>query len=56
MLSSKPRQEDLEVLRELLEASKVTPLIGRTYRLREVPEAIRYLVEGHGGGKVAITV
>jgi NADPH:quinone reductase-like Zn-dependent oxidoreductase len=57
MLSSKPRQEDLEVLRELIEAGKVTPVIGRSYPLAEVPEAIRQLVEGRGGGgKVVITV
>jgi NADPH:quinone reductase-like Zn-dependent oxidoreductase len=56
MLSSKPRQEDLLTLRELIEAGKVTPVIDRTYPLAEVPQAIRYLVEGHGGGKVVITV
>jgi NADPH:quinone reductase-like Zn-dependent oxidoreductase len=57
MLSSTPRQEDLQVLRELLEAGKVTPVIGRTYPLVEVPEAIRQMVEGHGGGgKSVITV
>jgi NADPH:quinone reductase-like Zn-dependent oxidoreductase len=56
MLSSKPRQEDLQTLRELIEAGNITPVIGRTYPLREVPEAIGYLVEGHGGGKVVITV
>jgi NADPH:quinone reductase-like Zn-dependent oxidoreductase len=56
MLSSKPRQEDLQVLRGLIEAGRVTPVIDRTYLLSEVPEAIRYLVEGHGGGKVVITV
>jgi NADPH:quinone reductase-like Zn-dependent oxidoreductase len=57
MLSSKPRQQDLQTLRELSEAGKVTPVIDRTYPLREVPEAIRYLVEGHGSsGKIVITV
>jgi NADPH:quinone reductase-like Zn-dependent oxidoreductase len=56
MLSSKPRQEDLQVLRELLEAGKVTPPVSTTYPLAEVPEAIRQLVEGHRGGKIAITV
>jgi NADPH:quinone reductase-like Zn-dependent oxidoreductase len=56
MLSSKPRQDDLQVLRELLEAGKLTPVIGRAYPLGEVPEAIRRLVEGHGGGKIVITV
>jgi NADPH:quinone reductase-like Zn-dependent oxidoreductase len=57
MLGSKPRQEDLQTLRGLIEAGKVTPVIDRTYPLREVPQAIRHLVEGHGGGgKVVITV
>ena len=57
MLGSKPRQEDLETLRELIEAGKVTPVIDRTYPLPEVPEAMRYLVEGRGGsGKIVITV
>jgi NADPH:quinone reductase-like Zn-dependent oxidoreductase len=57
MLGSKPRQEDLQTLGELIEAGKLTPVIDRTYPLREVPQAIRYLVEGHGGGgKVVITV
>jgi NADPH:quinone reductase-like Zn-dependent oxidoreductase len=57
MLSSTPRQEDLQTLRELIEAGKVTPVIDRTYPLVEVPQAIRYLVEGHGGaGKIVITV
>jgi NADPH:quinone reductase-like Zn-dependent oxidoreductase len=57
MLSSKPRQQDLQVLRELIEAGKLTPMIGRTYPLGEVPEAIRQMVEGQGrGGKLVITV
>ena len=57
MLSSKPRQEVLQRMRELLEAGKVTPVIDRTYPLGEVPQAIRCLVHGHGGGgKVVITV
>jgi NADPH:quinone reductase-like Zn-dependent oxidoreductase len=57
MLGSKPRQDDLQALGELIEAGKVTPVIDRTYPLAEVPQAIRYLVEGHGGGgKVVITV
>jgi NADPH:quinone reductase-like Zn-dependent oxidoreductase len=57
MLSSTPRQKDLQTLRELIEAGKVTPVIDRTYPLAEVPQAIRHLVEGHGGaGKIVITV
>jgi NADPH:quinone reductase-like Zn-dependent oxidoreductase len=56
MLSSKPRQDDLQRLRELLEAGEVTPVVDRTYPLAEVPEAIRHLVEGHGRGKTVIAV
>jgi NADPH:quinone reductase-like Zn-dependent oxidoreductase len=48
--------EDLLVLKELIESGKITPLIDKTYPLSEVPEAIRYLEEGHARGKVVITV
>ena len=52
----KPNKEDLQVLKQLIEAGKVTPVIDRTYSLSEVPEAIRYLEEGHARGKVIVTV
>jgi len=55
-LVSTERQEDLQFLKELIEAGKVTPVIDRTYRLSEAPEAIRYLSEGDARGKVVITV
>ena len=51
-----PNNEDLVVLKELIEAGKVTPVIDRTYPLSETPEAFRYLDEGHAQGKVVITV
>jgi NADPH:quinone reductase-like Zn-dependent oxidoreductase len=44
------------VLKDLIEAGKVTPVIDRTYTLTEVPDAIRYMREGHARGKVVITV
>lgn len=47
---------DLIVLKELIEAGKVTPTIDRAYPLSEVGQAIRYLKEGHARGKVVITV
>jgi NADPH:quinone reductase-like Zn-dependent oxidoreductase len=57
MLASKERPEDLQTLRELLEAGKLTPRVGRTYPLGEVPEAMRQMVEGRGrAGKIAISV
>ncbi len=53
---NKENHEDLIVLKELIEAGTVTPVIDRTYPLSEVPEAIRYLEEGHARGKVVISV
>src|SRR5215217_408887 len=53
---NKENHEDLIVLKELIESGKVTPVIDRTYPLAEVPEAMRYLEEGHARGKVVITV
>ena len=50
----KPNGDDLQFLRELIEAGTVTPVIDRTYPLAEVPDAIRYLEEGHARGKVVI--
>jgi hypothetical protein len=41
-------REDLAVLKELVEAGKVAPVIDRRYTLREVPEALRYQGEGTG--------
>jgi NADPH:quinone reductase-like Zn-dependent oxidoreductase len=53
---STQNHEDMIVLKELIESGKLTPVIDRTYPLSEVPEAIRYLEEGHAQGKVVITV
>ncbi|MEV1052585.1 NAD(P)-dependent alcohol dehydrogenase [Streptomyces sp. NPDC049887] len=55
-LFSAERVEDLESLRELIEAGSVTPVVDRTYRLGELPEAIRYLRESGACGKVVITM
>jgi len=49
-------KEDLTFMRELMTAGKVTPVIDRRYTLSEVPQAIRYLAEGHARGKVVITL
>jgi len=46
----------LVVLKELLEAGKITPVIDRTFPLSEVPEAMRYLESGQALGKVIITI
>jgi len=46
----------LVVLKELIEAGKITPVIDRTFPLSNVPAAIRYLEEGRAQGKVVIIV
>ena len=53
---AKSNKEDLTILRDLMEAGKIIPVIDRSYRLSETPEAIRYLEEGHARGKVVITL
>jgi NADPH:quinone reductase-like Zn-dependent oxidoreductase len=53
---SRENHEDMIVLKELIEAEKVTPIIDRTYPLSDVPEAIRYMREGHARGKLVIIV
>jgi NADPH:quinone reductase-like Zn-dependent oxidoreductase len=50
------KRDSMAVLKEFLEAGKITPVVDRTYPLSEVPEAIRYLEEGQARGKVVITV
>ena len=53
---TKPDKKDLVFMKELLETGKLVPVIDRRYTLSEVPEALRYLEEGHARGKVVITV
>jgi NADPH:quinone reductase-like Zn-dependent oxidoreductase len=55
-LISIERQEDLESLKELIEAGKVKPVIDRTYPLSQAADAIRYLEQGHARGKIVVTV
>jgi NADPH:quinone reductase-like Zn-dependent oxidoreductase len=53
---SRSKTEDLVVLQELLEAGTVTPVVERSYALREAAEAFGYLGEGHAQGKLVIVV
>ena len=47
---------DLDLMRDLIEAGRVKPVIDRCYPLRQTAEALRYYGEGHARGKVVITV
>jgi NADPH:quinone reductase-like Zn-dependent oxidoreductase len=53
---SKPGGADLVVLKELIEAGKLTPVIDRTFPLSETAEAIRYIGERSTQGKTVISV
>jgi NADPH:quinone reductase-like Zn-dependent oxidoreductase len=55
-LMAKQNKKDLYVMKELIEAGKVKPVIDRRYSLSEVAEAFRYYEERHARGKVVITV
>ena len=56
MLGAKERSADLMVLRELIEAGKITPAVDRTYPLGEAAAAVRYMMDGKAQGKLVITI
>jgi NADPH:quinone reductase-like Zn-dependent oxidoreductase len=56
MLTPRQRSTDLDRLTSLIEAGTVTPSIGATYPLDQVPQALRYLEAGQARGKVVITI
>jgi NADPH:quinone reductase-like Zn-dependent oxidoreductase len=56
ILAMKPNKDDLVYMKGLLEAGTVVPVIDGRYTLSEVPEALRYLGEGHAKGKIVITL
>jgi 2-desacetyl-2-hydroxyethyl bacteriochlorophyllide A dehydrogenase len=55
-LTAKPNRSDLVILKDLIEAGKIVPVIDRTYSLSEVPEAIRQLEQRQVRGKIAINI
>jgi len=56
MFVEKPNTQDLLVLKDLIEAGKVIPVIDKIYRLDESPKALAYVGEGHARGKVVVVL
>src|SRR5437764_4567867 len=56
MMMADTNQNDLTILADMMQSGKMKAVIDRTYKLNELPEAIRYVEEGHARGKVVITV
>ncbi len=56
VLVTKETNEDLVTLAGFVESGQLTPVIGKTYALGEVPEAIAHVEAGHAEGKIVITL
>ena len=57
MMMADANHNDLTILADMMQSGKVKPVIDRTYKsLSDVPDAIRYLEQGHARGKVVVTV
>ena len=56
MMMADANQKDLTILADMMQSGKLKPVIDRTYKLEQVPDAIRYVEQGHARGKVVITV
>jgi len=56
LLAARQGARHLAPIVELCQAGKIATVIDRRYRLDEVPEALRYLGEGHAKGKVIVIV
>lgn len=56
MFLAELNHDDLAFLADLMQSGKMKPVIDRSYKLNDLPDAIRYLEQGHARGKVVITV
>jgi NADPH:quinone reductase-like Zn-dependent oxidoreductase len=55
-VTSKEKGEDIETLREMADAGKLTPLVAKTFALPDAAEAMRLIHEPHAAGKIVVTV
>jgi NADPH:quinone reductase-like Zn-dependent oxidoreductase len=53
---AKANKEDLDILGNMMQTGKLTPVIDKRYKLAEAAEAIGYLELGHARGKVIVAV
>jgi NADPH:quinone reductase-like Zn-dependent oxidoreductase len=56
LMADANKTQDLDTLRDLMQAGKLTPVIDRQYTLNETPAAMRYLEQGHARGKVIVSL
>lgn len=56
MMLAEINKKDLAALNDLIQTGKMKPVIDKTYPFSQLPEAMRYLEEGHARGKVVLTV
>jgi len=56
MMLAEMNKKDLATLNDLIQTGKMKPVIDKTYPFSQLPEAMRYLEEGHARGKVVLTV
>jgi NADPH:quinone reductase-like Zn-dependent oxidoreductase len=56
MMMADPSNKDLSILADMMQSGQLKAVIDRTYKLDQLPDAIRYLEQGHARGKVVITV
>lgn len=56
VLMAKANAQDLSFLKDLIEAGKLKPVVEKVYGFEQIPEAMRYLGEGHAKGKLVVNV
>ena len=55
-VTAKEKGEDIESLREMIEAGTLTPLVAKTFALPDAAAAVRLIHEPHAAGKIVVTV
>ena len=53
---AKANAQDLSFIKDLIEAGQVKPVVEKVYAFEQIPEALRYLGEGHAKGKLVVRV